>query len=64
MSPEALQELNSSLLRDESSGFGVMASYKRLKLMFGDELHFVIDSREGEGTVVSIRIPGRMEEEP
>ena len=64
MSPEALQELNSSLLRDESSGFGVMASYKRLKLMFGDELHFVIDSREGEGTVVSIRIPSRMEEEP
>ncbi len=64
MSAGALEALRAGLEQDDGSGFGVMASYKRLKLMFGDELHFDIDSREGEGTVVSIRVPCRTEEEP
>ena len=63
MSDGTLESLRRALERDEGGGFGVMASYKRLQLMFGDELHFDIDSRQEEGTVVSIRIPCRTEEE-
>jgi len=61
MDPATLQKLRESLSRDEGSGFGLLASYKRLKLMYGDELEFRIESEENRGTEVIIRIPYRTE---
>ena len=61
MNPEALQQLRASLERDEGSGFGMKASYKRLRLMFGSELQFDIESAENRGTEITIRIPYQTE---
>ncbi|MCR5138124.1 MAG: sensor histidine kinase [Oscillospiraceae bacterium] len=62
MDRETLEALRSSLERDEGTGFGVLASYRRLKLMYGEELRFVIESEENRGTTVSIRFPDRRSE--
>ena len=61
MSPETLQQLRDALERDEGTGFGMLASYKRLKLMFGEDLEFQIDSEENRGTDITIRIPYQTE---
>ena len=61
MSTATLEELRASLAQDEGSGFGMLASYKRLKLMYGDELDFQIESEENRGTEITIRIPYRTE---
>lgn len=63
MTPEALGKLRESLETDEGTGFGMQASYKRLRLMYGEALDFRIDSEEGSGTVITIRFPCRREEE-
>lgn len=62
MTPEALGKLRKSLETDEGTGFGMQASYKRLRLMYGEALDFRIDSEEGSGTVITIRFPCRREE--
>ena len=64
MNPEALQALRESLERDEGSGFGMKASYKRLRLMFGGGLKFDIESAENRGTEITIRIPYQTEVSP
>ena len=64
MNPEALQDLRESLERDEGSGFGMKASYKRLRLMFGGGLKFDIESAENRGTEITIRIPYQTEVSP
>ena len=64
MAPEALQALRESLERDEGSGFGMKASYKRLRLMFGGGLKFDIESAENRGTEITIRIPYQTEVSP
>ena len=61
MNPEALQQLRASLEQDEGSGFGMKASYKRLRLMFGSDLGFDIESTENRGTEITIRIPYQTE---
>ena len=63
MNEEALQELQRALEQDEGTGFGMLASYKRLKLMFGKELSFRIESEENRGTVITIRFPCKTEVE-
>jgi two-component system sensor histidine kinase YesM len=62
MSAEKLCQLRESLETDEGQGFGLLASYKRLRLMYGDALAFRIDSAEGSGTVVTIRFPAHGED--
>ena len=62
MSPETLGKLRESLESSEGTGFGLMASYKRLKLMFDRDLDFRLESEESEGTAVTICIPMRTEE--
>ena len=62
MSEERLRQLRKSLESDEGQGFGLQASFKRLKLMYGEALDFQIDSEEGNGTVVTIRFPAHREE--
>ena len=63
MPPEKLRQLRESLESDEGQGFGLLASYKRLKLMYADALDFQIDSEEGSGTLVTIRFPACGEDE-
>ena len=63
LSETALLELRNSLENDEGSGFGLLASYKRLRLMYGADLCFQIDSKENEGTVITIRFPYHREKE-
>ena len=62
MSPETRLRLWEALEQDEGTGFGMLASYKRLKLMFGEDLDFRIESEENRGTVITIRIPIQTEE--
>lgn len=61
MAPEELQTLRRQLERDEATGFGLVASYKRLQLMYGKDCRFTIDSTPGEGTAITITFPFRLE---
>lgn len=61
LTPERLEELRSSLNSD-GGGFGLSSSYKRLKLRYGENCSFDIDSEAGVGTVISIRIPAEEQE--
>jgi two-component system sensor histidine kinase YesM len=63
MSEDTLRELRRSLEEDKGTGFGMLASYRRLKLMYGEALDFRVDSAENLGTTVTIRFPLRNEEE-
>lgn len=63
MNKETLHHLQAALEQDEGTGFGMLASYKRLKLMFGNELSFRIESEENRGTVITIRVPCQTEVE-
>jgi len=38
-------------------GVGIINIYRRLRLFYGDELDFVIDSTRGQGTTVRINVP-------
>ena len=62
MTQEKVEELRSTLESDAGQGFGLQASYKRLKLMYGEALDFEIDSEEGSGTVITLRFPARKED--
>ena len=62
MSGEALDKLRLSLEKDEGKGFGMLASYKRLRLMYGSDLDFEIESAPNGGTCITIRFPFRKEE--
>ena len=64
MDEEALAAVRRSLEADEGKSFGVLASYKRLRIMYGRDLDFRIDSAENQGTVITIRFPRRREETP
>lgn len=63
MTQERLAHLRRAMETEERVGFGVSAVNQRLKLMFGREYGLTIDSREGIGTTVTIRIPCREKEE-
>lgn len=63
MEPEALNELKQRIINGDTSGFGLVAAYKRLRLMYGDDFVFTINSDPGIGTEISIRVPFRTEED-
>ena len=62
MDGETLEKLRRSLEMSEGDGFGLLASYKRLKLMFDKDLDFRLESEENKGTSVTVSIPFRTEE--
>ncbi|WP_148361154.1 sensor histidine kinase [Bacillus timonensis] len=39
------------------NGIGLQNVYQRMKLIYGEEFHMNIDSKEGEGTTVNFQIP-------
>lgn len=59
MSGERLAALRASLLDDSGNGahLGLRNVYKRLKLLFGEDGRLEIDSTEGFGSLVTIRLP-------
>ncbi len=40
-----------------SSHVGVYNAYRRIKMRFGDQSRFTIDSKVGEGTIITMRMP-------
>ena len=58
MPPERLQALRSSLENPgESTGIGLSNIVNRLRLFYGKDYVICVDSAEGEGTVIRIRMP-------
>lgn len=62
MPEQRLEHLRRAMDQEERVGFGLSAVNQRLRLMFGREYGLSIDSREGVGTTVTIRIPYREKE--
>ena len=58
MTGERLQELTSRTAKTEHySGIGINNVDDRLKLMYGNAYGIQIDSRENEGTTVTVSLP-------
>lgn len=57
MSEEQLKELTDKIRNEDTTSFGLVAAYKRLKLLYGDEFRFDIVSRADSGTSIKISIP-------
>ncbi len=62
MDPPELETLRRQLENDEATGFGLVSSYKRLRLMYGADCEFTIESQRDVGTAITIRIPFRKEQ--
>ncbi len=59
MNKEELENLKTRVLNEDTTSFGLTSSYKRLKILYGDECRFDIESTPQEGTSISIQIPGK-----
>ncbi|MBP5262051.1 MAG: sensor histidine kinase, partial [Clostridiales bacterium] len=57
MSEEQLKELTDKIHNEDTTSFGLVAAYKRLKLLYGDEFRFDIVSKADSGTSIKISIP-------
>lgn len=57
MTEEQLQALQAGVYNDRHTGLGLVNVHKRIKLYCGEEYGLSFESRLGEGTTVSIRIP-------
>jgi len=63
MSEERLENLRKSLAGEQrEDSIGLPNICRRLKLFYGEEMKFSIDSRENEGTKVTIEIADKVEE--
>lgn len=60
MSPERLSEVRGGLISGPpagESGYGLYSVDKRLKLYYNQPLGLKVESKQGEGTVISFRVP-------
>ena len=62
MTGEELTALRGRITTEDGTSFGLLAASKRLKLLFGTDCTFSIDSDPERGTVVKIDIPVRRED--
>ncbi len=62
MTTEELAALRDRIAAEDGTSFGLLAASKRLKLFFGADCTFSIDSDPERGTVVKIDIPVRRED--
>ncbi len=62
MDSETLRKLRAQIANDDPSSFGLVAAYKRLKLVYGNDCTFSIDSEPGVGTAITISVPNRTED--
>ena len=60
MEKAELEGLRTRVLNEDTTSFGLTSSYKRLKILYGEECTFDIESTPGEGTAISIKIPGKV----
>lgn len=61
MQEETLKRLRDSLVKEQNEGgIGLSNIYRRLKLFYGDDMAFSIESREGEGTKVIVETAGQI----
>lgn len=56
MTPERLAEIQNTIRTGERAGFGLSAVAERLRLYYGEGYGMKIESEEGKGTVVEIRL--------
>ncbi len=63
MDKDTLEKLREQIANDDPSSFGLVAAYKRLRLVYGNDCTFRIDSELGAGTAITISIPYKTEEE-
>ena len=54
-----LEGLKERVLNEDTTSFGLTSAYKRLKLLYGEDCSFDIESIPGEGTSISMKIPGK-----
>ena len=59
MSEEELTALRSKISNEDTTSFGLVSAYKRLRLLYGDDFNFDVVSAAGEGTTIKIRFPGK-----
>lgn len=57
MDADTLSKVMSGSIKTSGSSYGVKNVHARLQLMFGEEYGLSYESKEGEGTCVTIRIP-------
>jgi two-component system sensor histidine kinase YesM len=57
ISARELEALRASLHGSGRLGFGLATVHERIRLLFGEPYGLTIDSREGAGTTVTVRIP-------
>ena len=66
MKPEELDHLNAVIKgiaeQDKTSGFGMANVEKRLHMQYGEKYGLKVSSVYGEGTTVTVRIPGIIEQ--
>ena len=57
MDDEQLENLKKKIEKEDTTSFGLVAAYKRLKLLYGEEFSFNIVSSSGSGTTILLSIP-------
>ena len=57
MDEQQLAELKNKIQNEDTTSFGLVAAYKRLKLLYGEEFRFDIVSKAGSGTSIKLSIP-------
>jgi two-component system sensor histidine kinase YesM len=62
ISEQVLKVINAGTYEGNSNGFGTSNIRERLSLYFGDQAHFMLESREGEWTSVTIVIPACLQQ--
>lgn len=59
-----IQQANSTSDFNYSGSIGLRNVNSRMRLLYGDQYQILVDSAQGEGTRVTLRIPPQKEEEP
>ncbi len=62
MDGETLEKLRHQIATDDPSSFALVAAYKRLRLVYGSDCTFSIDSEPNVGTAITMSIPYKTEE--
>lgn len=61
MDTDTLEKLRNQIANDDPSSFALVAAYKRLRLVYGSDCAFSIDSELNAGTAITISIPYKTE---